>query len=83
VNIQGEGQNRKLTAVGIDLAGNPTATVTIELNEDGKPHPVTGSVVYDAQAWTRPDAYHVNGSRTKAGKVVQTEIIAVSPDGKR
>jgi hypothetical protein len=34
------------------------------------------------QASTRVDAYTINVSRTKAGKVVQIETISVSPDGK-
>jgi hypothetical protein len=43
LNIQGDGQNRKLTAVGIDAAGNAAQVVVMsELIEDGKPHPVTG-----------------------------------------
>jgi hypothetical protein len=59
VNIQGDGQNRKVATVGIGSEGNPFASVT-ELAEDGKPHPVTGSLIVDADAWTRVDARTVN-----------------------
>jgi hypothetical protein len=79
--IQGEGQNRKATVVGIDAAGNPTTEVYTRI-EDGQPHPSTGSPVFDASAYTRVDAYTVNVTRTKAGKVVVTGTIVVSRDGK-
>jgi len=81
VNIQGDGQNRKVATVGIGSEGNPFASVT-ELAEDGKPHPVTGSLIVDAEAWTRVDARTVNIGRTKAGKLYQTITFVVSPDGK-
>jgi hypothetical protein len=41
--IEGEGQNRKITIVGIDAAGTPFSLLYSEAAEDGKPHPVTGS----------------------------------------
>jgi hypothetical protein len=81
VNIQGDGQNRKVATVGIGSEGNPFASVT-ELAEDGKPHPVIGSLIVDAEAWTRVDARTVNIGRTKAGKLYQTITFVVSPDGK-
>jgi hypothetical protein len=79
---RGEGQNRKATAVGIDATGKPTVIVLPEYIPDGKPHPVTGAPAYDASVWTRIDAYTLNVSRTKAGKVVQTVPNVVTPDGK-
>ena len=78
---QGEGQNRKLTAVSIDAEGNPSVVVFMHIY-DGQPHPSTGIRDFDASIYTRVDAYTVNVSRTKAGKLVQTETIVVSPDGK-
>jgi hypothetical protein len=81
VNIQGEGQNYKVTNVGINAEGNPTSRVATWIY-DGMPHPVTGAPDYDAIAVTRADAYTVNVSRTKAGKVVQTGTNVVSRDGK-
>jgi hypothetical protein len=47
---------------------------------DGMPHPVTGNSNYDASAYTRVDAYTINISRMKAGKVVGTTTV-VSRDG--
>jgi hypothetical protein len=83
VNVQGEGQNRKLTAVGITATGSPQVLVFSELVEDGKPHPVTGQAGgFDAQTYTRADAHTVNVNRLKDGKVIQTGTWAVSPDGK-
>jgi hypothetical protein len=80
-NYQGEGQNRKLTSVGIDAQGNPTVLVTMHIY-DGMPHPSTGSPDFDASAYTRVDAYTINVSRIKAGKVVQTGTLVTSRDGK-
>jgi hypothetical protein len=82
VFVQGEGQNRKVTAVGITATGNPQLATFAELVEDGKPHPVTGLAGIDAQAYTRVDARTLNVSRLKDGKVVQTGTWVVSPDGK-
>ena len=82
VNWQGEGQNRKITVVGVDAQGNPIVIVMTEAVEDGKPDPVTGSPDYDAHAATRVDAHTRNASFMKAGKVVRTGILVVSQDGK-
>jgi hypothetical protein len=83
LNIQGEGQNRKLTAVGINAAGNAAQVVVFsELVEDGKPHPVTGLAVADANTYTRVDAHTIKVTRLKDGKVVQTATWVVSQDGK-
>lgn len=81
LNVQGEGQNRRLTAVAIDAEGNPAA-VEFMLIYDGKPYPATGAPGYDASAYTRVDAHTVDFSLTKAGGVVQTGTNVVSPDRK-
>ena len=82
VYFQGEGQNRKVTIVGITATGNPQLATFTEFVEDGKPHPVTGLAGIDAQAYTRVDARTLNVSRFKDGKVIQTGTWIVSPDGK-
>ena len=82
VYFQGEGQNRKVTIVGITATGNPQLATFTEFVEDGKPHPVTGLAGIDAQAYTRVDASSLNVSRLKDGKVIQTGTWVVSPDGK-
>jgi hypothetical protein len=83
VYIQSEGQSRKLTAVGINPAGNVLGpAVWSEYVEDGKPHPVTGNANFDSQTYTRVDANTINISRLKEGKTVGTATAVVSPDGK-
>jgi hypothetical protein len=83
VYIQGEGQSRKLTAVGINPAGNVLGpAVWSEYVEDGKPHPVAGNPNFDSQTYTRVDANTINISRLKEGKTVGTATAVVSPDGK-
>ena len=81
VYIQAEGQNLKLTNVGISAEGNPTSALTMWIF-DGMPHPVTGNPNFDAVASTRVNAYTINNSRTKAGKVVGTQTVVLSQDGK-
>jgi hypothetical protein len=79
--FHGEGQNRRITEVGIDAQGNPYSVVYM-LIFDGQPHPTTGSSLSDASAFTRVDAHTINYSLTKAGKLVETGTGVVSQDGK-
>jgi hypothetical protein len=79
VNIQGEGQNRKFT--GINAEGNPISFGFTRIY-DGTSQPRSGANGFDAAAFTRVDAYTFIISRTKAGKLVQTETDVVSQDGK-
>jgi len=82
--FQVRGQTSKITGVGISADGDPIVIVFHEAAEDGKPYPVTGTPTpdYDANATTRVDAYSLNGSRTKAGRVVQTTTFVMSQDAK-
>jgi hypothetical protein len=75
-------EGQKATVVGIDAQGIPRTLVFTDITEDGKPHSVTGFPGFDASTFTRVDAYTVNYTRTKDGKVVQTGTAVVSPDGK-
>jgi hypothetical protein len=82
---EGERQNRTITIVKIDAAGNPFGLLYSEAAEDGEPHPVTGSPTtpaYDALSATPIDAYSLNMSRIKAAKVIQTGTVVVSRGGK-
>jgi hypothetical protein len=81
VTFQGEGQNHKLTVVGINAEGNPTSAAGTWIY-DRMPHQVTGNLGYDVAAWTRIDPYTVIISRTKAGKLAQTSTVVISRDGK-
>jgi hypothetical protein len=70
----------EFTGTGFDADGKPgTATVTI--TADGKPHPVTGAL-YDMATYTQIDPYTISINRTKAGKVVETGVRIINPDGK-
>jgi len=81
LTFAGEGQNLTNTAESIDAQGQTTKTVFMHIY-DGKPHPTTGSGIYDATTYDRVDAYTVNWVRSKDGKAVQTGSNVVSADGK-
>jgi hypothetical protein len=83
LTIVAAGQGHKIEAKGVDAAGNPTGTQYTS-NYDGKDVPVTltGSQDYDAVALKRVDAQRIEGTRKKAGKVVQTYSRVISADGK-
>ena len=76
------GQGLRNTNEGIDAQGNPTKTDAGVISFDGKSYPVTGSPAYDAVSYKQLNASTFESTRTKAGKVVQTLTIVVSPDGK-
>jgi hypothetical protein len=68
------------TGIGFDADGKPT-TSTVTIIADGKPHPVTGAP-HDMATYTQIDPYTISINRTKAGKVVETGVRIVNPDGK-
>jgi Lipocalin-like domain len=80
VKVQEEGQGLKNTATGVGAEGNPVSN-TFTMVFDGMPHP-EGNPNFDAEAWARVDAYTLINSNTKAGKLVGTRTVVVSPDGK-
>lgn len=83
VTIEAAGKGTRTTAKGVDAAGNPTATqYTTDYDGTDSPVTLTGSQDYDAINLKRVDAYRAEGSRKKAGKVVQTYSRVVSKDGK-
>ncbi len=79
--LQAEGQGFRLTLEGINAQGNPVNVVDM-IFDDGKSHPVMGNPAFDAQSNKRVNDSTWWSIQTKAGKVVQTLIIAVSADGK-
>ncbi len=82
ITIEAAGQGVKVSTKGVDAAGNPTST-QYTTAYDGKDSPViTGSQDYDAVNFKRIDARTIEGTRMKAGKVVQTYSRVVSQDGK-
>jgi hypothetical protein len=80
-NIQAEGQGERATITGVGAEGNPI-NITLTSVFDGMPHPVVGDPKQDAYASTRVDAYTHIYSDFKAGKLVGTTTIVVSPDAK-
>jgi len=81
-NIQGEGQNHKITVTGIDAAGNPISGAFTRVY-DGMPHLGGGNNLgFDAAALTRVGDHTLIISRTKGGKLVQIVSNVVSQDGK-
>src|SRR5262249_61660658 len=51
-------------------------------NYDGEDYPVPGIPDWDTIAWKRIDAYTVETTRKKAGKVISTATRVASKDGK-
>ena len=83
VTITAADQGVKVSTKGVGADGKPTGT-QYTAKFDGKDYPVklTGPQDYDMVAFKRIDASTVEGTRKKAGKVVQTYTRVVSPDGK-
>jgi hypothetical protein len=79
--FQAEGQGLRETLEAINAQGNPANGVFM-IFDDGKSYPVTGNPAFDGQSFKRVNESTWWGIRTKAGKVVQTIILAVSADGK-
>src|SRR5215510_11103474 len=75
------GQGVKVTVKGTDAEGKPIDTQSTA-NHDGKDYPVTGNPDWDTIARKRIDAYTMETTRKKAGKVVSTGTIVVSKNGK-
>jgi hypothetical protein len=81
VTYEAVGQGVKVTVKGTDAEGKPIDTLSTA-NFDGKDYPVTGNPDWDAIARKRIDAYKMEVTRKKAGKVVSTATSVVSKDGK-
>jgi hypothetical protein len=75
------GEGIKLTVKGTDGEGKPIDS-QYTANFDGKDYPVTGNPNWDTVSLKRIDAYTVEFTRKKAGKVVGTGTNVVSKDGK-
>jgi hypothetical protein len=80
LKIESEEDNIKLSADGIDAAGNPThVEYTAKYDKD---YPVTGSPNADTVVVKRIDASTTQSTLKKAGQVVMTVHSVVSQDGK-
>ena len=81
VTYEAIGQGVKITVKGTDAEGKPI-DIQSTANYDGKDYPVTGDPNVDMIARKRIDAYKMEITRKKAGKVVSTATSVVSKDGK-
>ena len=66
---------------GIDGEGKPVKG-TFTIIADGKYYPVTGVPDFDSSAYKRVDAYTLENTRMKAGKVVQSGSRVMARDGR-
>jgi hypothetical protein len=76
------GQGFRATNEGVDAQGNPTKGVFGVYFYDGKSYPVMGVPDFDASTYKAVNETTAEMTRTKAGKVVQTQTRVMSPDGK-
>lgn len=76
-----DGDNVKVTTDGTlaDGTGNHTDWTG---KFDGKPYPLTGDPNADERAYTKVNDHTLTMENHKAGKVITTGRIVVSPDGK-
>ena len=81
LTYEAAGQDVKVTVKITDAEGKPIDTQSTA-NSDGKDYPVTGNPDWDTVARKRIDAYTMEITRKKAGKVVSTATSVVSKDGK-
>jgi hypothetical protein len=81
VKIDSDADNIKLTADGIDAAGNPTH-IEYTAKYDGKDYPITGVPNADTVAVKQINASTVQSTLKKADQVVMTVTSVVSKDGK-
>ena len=65
----------------IDFGDGNAATVEVEAVFNGKPYPVSGSLLVDAIAYTRPDERTIWGTGTRIGVVTLTETQLMAEDG--
>jgi Cu/Ag efflux protein CusF len=80
VKIDSDADKVKLSADGIDAAGNPTH-VEYTAKYDGKDYPITGVPNADTVALERPDASTIRSTMKKGDQVVMTVTSVISKDG--
>ena len=59
-----------------------TLKVAVDAKFDGNYYPITGSPYADEVAYRRVDSHTITGTGRKAGKVVSTEEVVLSKDGR-
>jgi hypothetical protein len=63
-------------------ADGRTLIVTVDASFDGRDYHVTGSPLVDVIAYARPSRLRIDGVAKKDGRVVLTESVTVSEDGR-
>ena len=63
-------------------ADGDALTVTVDASFDGHDYKVTGSPLADVIAYTRPHRHRIEGVAKKDGRVVLTESVTASDDGR-
>ena len=81
MKVEADGQGQKVTVTGVNARGNPINNFFTQIF-DGMPHPGNPNPDFDAVVNARIDAYTLVNSRTKVGKLVGTQTVTVSSDGK-
>jgi hypothetical protein len=71
----------KVTVKGVDAEGRPFGSEST-LKFDGHDYPVPGNPAWDTMSVKRVDAYTLDFTRKKAGKIVQSGTDVVAKDGK-
>jgi hypothetical protein len=75
------GDSVTVTVAGTGADGNPVH-ITWTGKYDGKDYPVTGDPTADMRSYKMVDSHTLMLTSRKAGKVVNTIRVVVSPDGK-
>jgi hypothetical protein len=81
VHIQAHRNGIEIREEVVNEDGHPMI-VTVRAKFDGKDYPVSGSPFADSVRYQRIDSHTLKGVVKKAGKVVTTETVTVSPDGR-
>jgi hypothetical protein len=81
LTFQEDGQGLRSTVVTLDAQGTSAKRVNV-IFDDGRSRPSTGAPAFDASSIKTINDFTIWDLRTKAGKVVQTLVITISPDGK-
>lgn len=81
VRIEANAESIRMTEDIVDAEGKPVH-ITLEARFDGKFYPVKGSHLADAVSFRRVDRRTLESKVQKDGKVVETEKVVLSRDGK-
>ena len=81
VRIQASAEGLRIREEVTNDKGEPLV-ITLDAKFDGKDYPITGSPFADAGSYNRVDSHTLSATAKKAGKVIETETVAVSADGK-